>query len=102
MLADRFYAYIHDSEQKKIKNLQPMKKLVLKQTARHSEQGGLGNRCNIIYSFSLFYGLLSGLGSLLRMFCCLCFTSAVTNKLYYTGDEPVVSKRKHSKKKTED
>ena len=25
MLADRFYTYIHDSEQKKIKNLQPMK-----------------------------------------------------------------------------
>ena len=24
-------------------------------------------RCNIIYLFSLFYGLLSGLGSLLRM-----------------------------------
>ena len=45
-------------------------------------------RCNLIYSFSLFYGLLSGLGSLFRMFCCLCFTSAVSNKLYYTGDEP--------------
>ena len=44
----------------------------------------LGNpRCNIIYSFSL-----SGLGSLFRMFCSLCFTSAVSNKLYYTGDEP--------------
>ena len=36
MLADRFYPYIHDSEQKKIKNLQPMKKFILKQTARHS------------------------------------------------------------------
>ena len=44
--------------------------------------------CNVIYSSSLFYGLLSGLGSLLRMFCFLCFTSAVSNKLYYTGDEP--------------
>ena len=31
-------------------------------------------RCNIIDSFSLFYGLLSGLGSLLRIFCFLCFT----------------------------
>ena len=37
-------------------------------------------RCNIIYSLSLFYGLLSGLGSLLRMF--------VSNKLYYIGGEP--------------
>ena len=45
-------------------------------------------RCNIIYSFSLFYRLLLGLGLLLRMFCFLCFTSAVRNKLYYTGDEP--------------
>ena len=47
-------------------------------------------RCNIIYSFSLFYGPLLGLGLLLRMFCFLCFTSAVRNKLYYmyTGDEP--------------
>ena len=44
--------------------------------------------CNIIYLFSLFCGLLSGLGSLLRMFCCLCFTSAVSYKLCYTGDEP--------------
>ena len=35
MLTDRFYAYIHDSEQKKVKNLQPVKKLILKQTARH-------------------------------------------------------------------
>ena len=35
MLTDRFYAYIHDSEQKKIKNLQPMKKFILKLTARH-------------------------------------------------------------------
>ena len=35
MLADRFYAYLHDSEQKKMKHLQPMKKLILKQTARH-------------------------------------------------------------------
>ena len=25
---------------------------------------------------------------MLRMFCSLCFTSAVSNKLYYTGDEP--------------
>ena len=31
-------------------------------------------------SFSLFYGLLSGLGSLLRMFCFLCFTSAVSDQ----------------------
>ena len=45
-------------------------------------------RCNIIYSFSLFFGLSSGLGSLLRMFGFLCFTSAVSNKLYYTGDDP--------------
>ena len=39
-------------------------------------------RCNIIYLFSLFYGLLSGLGSFLRMFCFLCFTpaSAVSNQ----------------------
>ena len=44
--------------------------------------------CNVIYSSSLFYGLLSGLGSLLRMFCFLCFTPAVSNKLYHTGDEP--------------
>ena len=29
-------------------------------------------RCSIIYSFSLFYGLLSGLHSLLRMFCLFC------------------------------
>ena len=41
-----------------------------------------------VYSLSLFYGLLSGLGSLLRMFWFLCFTSAVSNKLFYTGDEP--------------
>ena len=27
-------------------------------------------------------------GSLLRMFCFLCFSSAVSNKLNYTGDEP--------------
>ena len=45
-------------------------------------------RCNMIYSFSLFYGPLSGLSSLLRIFCFLCFTSAVSNKLYCTGDEP--------------
>ena len=38
-------------------------------------------RCNIIYLFSLFYGLLSGLGSLLRMFCFLCFMSAVSINL---------------------
>ena len=44
--------------------------------------------CNIIYSFSLFYGLLSGLGSLLGVFCFLCFMSAVSYKLYYTKDEP--------------
>ena len=44
--------------------------------------------CNIIYLCSLFYGLLSGLGSLLRMFCFLCFTFVVSNKLYYTGDDP--------------
>ena len=43
------------------------------------------HQCNIISSFSLFYGLLSGLGSLLGMFCCLCFASAAP--LYYTGDE---------------
>ena len=36
MLANRFYAYIHDSEQKNINNLQPKKKLILKQTARHT------------------------------------------------------------------
>ena len=45
-------------------------------------------RCNIFYSFYLSQGLLSGFGSLLKMFCCLCFTSAVSNKLYYNGDEP--------------
>ena len=45
-------------------------------------------RCNIIYLISLFYRLLLGLGLLLRMFCFLSFTSAVRNKLYYTGDEP--------------
>ena len=33
-----------------------------------------------IDSFYLFNGLLSGLRSLLRMFCFLCFTSAVSNK----------------------
>ena len=46
--------------------------------------------CNIIYSFSLFYGLLSGLGSLLGVFCFLCFMSAVSYKIiiYYTDDEP--------------
>ena len=38
-------------------------------------------RCNIIYLFSLFYGLLSGLVSLLRMFCFLCFMSAVSINL---------------------
>ena len=48
-------------------------------------------RCNIIYLFSLFYRLLLGLGLLLRMFCFLSFTSAVRNKLYYTGDEPTIS-----------
>ena len=45
-------------------------------------------RFNIIYLFSLFYRLLSGLGLLLRMFFFLSFTSAVRNKLYYPGDEP--------------
>ena len=35
----------------------------------------------------MFYGLLSRLGLLLRMFCFLCFTSTKRNKLYYTGDE---------------
>ena len=45
-------------------------------------------RCNIIYSFSLSHKLLSGLGSLLRMFCFLCVTSAVSSKLYYTRDQP--------------
>ena len=43
--------------------------------------------CNISDYFSLFYGLLSGLGLLLRMFCFLYLTSAVRNKLYYPGDE---------------
>ena len=38
-------------------------------------------RCNIIYSFSLCYELLSGLRSSLRIFRFLCFTSAVSNKL---------------------
>ena len=42
-------------------------------------------------SMDLFYGLLSGLGLLLRMFCFLCLTSAVRNKLYYTGDQPEIS-----------
>lgn len=44
----------------------------------------------MIYSFSLFYGLLSGLGSLLSVFCFLCFngTSALSFKLHYTEDEP--------------
>ena len=45
-------------------------------------------RCNIIYSFSLSCRLLSGLGSLLRMFRFLCVTSAVSSKLYYTRDQP--------------
>ena len=45
-------------------------------------------RCNIIYSFSLSCRLLSGLGSLLRMFCFLCVTSAVSSKLYYTRSQP--------------
>ena len=44
--------------------------------------------CNTIYSFSLFYGLLSRLGSLLGVFCFLCFMSALSYKLYYTKDEP--------------
>ena len=44
----------------------------------------------MIYSFSLFYGPLSGLSSLLRIFCFLCFRSAVSSKLYCTGDEPCI------------
>ena len=57
---------------------------------RYKEYLFLGHHpCNIISSLSLFYGLLPGLGSLLRMFCWLCFASAVSNKLYYTGDEPI-------------
>ena len=35
----------------------------------------------------------AALGLLLRMFCFLCFTSAVRNKLYYTGDEPIIHSR---------
>ena len=46
-------------------------------------------RCNIINSFSLLNGLLTGVG--LRMFRFLCFLSGVNNKLYYTGDEPYFS-----------
>ena len=46
---------------------------------------------NIIDSFSLLCGLLSGLGLLSRMFCFLSFKKAVRNKLYYTGDEPHLS-----------
>ena len=48
--------------------------LILPQTEQRVARGGatpnyMGHpRCNIIYLFSLFYGLLSGLGSLLRMF----------------------------------
>ena len=38
-------------------------------------------RCNIIYLFSLFYGLLSGLVSLLRMFLFSLFLSAVSINL---------------------
>ena len=48
----------------------------------------LGSSPLYFYWFSLFYGLLSWLDSLLRMFCFLCFMSAVSNKLFYTGDEP--------------
>ena len=54
-------------------------------------------RCNIIDSFSLFYGLLSGLGLLVRMSCSLSFTLAVINRLYYTGDEPYLNKCKYLK-----
>ena len=36
-------------------------------------------RCNIIYSFSLFYGLLSGLGLLLRMLCFLSVLPGAPN-----------------------
>ena len=54
----------------------------------HLRENNRGHpRCNIIYLFSLFYKPLSGLGSLSRMFWFLCFTSAVSNKLYYTWDE---------------
>ena len=42
-------------------------------------------RCNIISLFSLFYEILSGLGSLLRMPCFLCFMSAVIFTLYVLG-----------------
>ena len=31
-----------------------------------------------------------GLGPMLRMFCFLSFVSVVSNKLHYTGDEPVI------------
>ena len=50
-------------------------------------------RCNIIYLFSLFYGLLSGLGSFLRMFCFLCFTpaSAVSNQYTTTPEGEVMN-----------
>ena len=44
----------------------------------------------IICSFSLLYKLLSELGSSLRMFCFLCFMSAVSNKLNYTEDEQFI------------
>ena len=45
----------------------------------------------ILNLVSLCYGLLSGLGSLLRMFFFLCSTSSVGNKLCYTGDEPTIN-----------
>ena len=41
--------------------------------------------CNIISLFPLFYEILSGLGSLLRMPCFLCFMSAVSLTLYVLG-----------------
>ena len=40
------------------------------EVSKQHNQGHPG--CNIIYLFSLSYGLLSGLGSLSRMFCFLC------------------------------
>ena len=33
---------------------------------------------------------MSGLDPLLRMVFFLCFVSAVSNKLHYTGDKPVI------------
>ena len=42
-------------------------------TLTNSASGGKVGLIIIIYSF-LFYGLFSGLGSLLRMFCSPCFS----------------------------